>query len=89
MITAKQARDGSYDKVVLWCEKKLQPEIELSLFNKQKHASQLFMEEDVDPQKLKQTLERMEYKVVLTNMTEQSGFKSSLGVIYNVTIYWE
>ena len=43
MITAKQARDGSYDKVLVWCEKKLQPEIELARFKEQKHASKLFL----------------------------------------------
>lgn len=88
MITAKQARDGSYDKVVLWCEKKLQPEIELARFKNQNHASKLFTHDEVNPQELKEKLEQMEYKVVLTNMTEQAGFKSTYGVIYNVTIYW-
>ena len=88
MITAKQARDGSYDKVVLWCEKKLQPEIELAKLKEQKFASKLFTGDEANPSELKEKLEEMEYKVVLTNMTEQSGFKSTYGTIYNITIYW-
>ena len=88
MLTAKQARDGSYDKVVLWCEKKLQPEIELARVKNQNHASKLFTEDEVDTEELKKKLEQLGYKTVLANMAEQSGFKSSYGTIYNVTIYW-
>lgn len=88
MITAKQAREGSYDKTVLWCEKKLQPEIEHARYKEQNHASQLFTADEVNPVELKTTLEKQEYKVQLINMTEQCGFKSEYGTIYNVTIYW-
>ena len=88
MVTAKQARDGSYDKTILWCEKKLQPEIELARFKKQNFASKLFTNDEVEPQELKTMLENLGYRVQLTNMTEQGGFKSEYGVIYNVTIYW-
>ncbi len=88
MITAKQAREESYDRIVLWCEKKLQPEIELAMFKKQNQASKLFTEEEVNSKELEKTLEKLGYKVVLSNMTEQAGFKSTYGVIYNVTIYW-
>lgn len=88
MITAKQARDGSYDKTVLWCEKKLQPEIELARFKKNNQASKLFIAEEVNPDELKTILENYEYRVQLTNMTEQAGFKSSYGTIYSVTVNW-
>ena len=88
MITAKQARDGSYDKTILWCEKKLQPEIEIARSKEQTHTSKLFTDDEVNPKELKETLERYEYRVQLTNMTEQSGFKSEYGSIYNITIYW-
>lgn len=88
MITAKQAKDGSYDKALLWCEKKLQPEIELARIKKQCHASTLFTDNEVNPEELKAALEKHEYRVQLTNMTEKAGFKSKYGTIYNVTIYW-
>jgi len=88
MITAKQAREESYDKVVLWCEKKLQPEIEHAMFKKQNLASKLFADDEANPEEVKTTLEKYGYRVVLTNMTKQAGFKSEYGTIYNVTIYW-
>ena len=88
MITAKQAREESYDKALLWCEKKLQPEIELSMFKKQNQASKLFTDDEVNPKELKGKLEQLGYRAQLTNMTEQAGLKCEYGTIYNVTVYW-
>lgn len=88
MITAKQARDGSYNEVVLWCEKKLQAEIEFAMFEKQNVASKLFTEDEVNPEELAAFLKDLEYKVEIVNMTKQCGFKSTYGAIYNVTIRW-
>lgn len=88
MITAKQAREGNYDRVVVWCENKLQPEVELARIKNQNQASKLFMEDEVNPEELKATLEKCEYRVVVINMTEKCGFKATYGTIYNVTIYW-
>jgi len=89
MITARQAREGTYNKVALWMEKKLQPEIELSLFKHLNQASRLFTDDEVNPEELKTMLEEeLEYRVVLTNMTEKCGFKCEHSTIYNVTVYW-
>ena len=88
MITAKQARNGAYNKTIIWCEKRLQPEIEFARLRKTNQASKLFTADEVNPEELKTILEKHGYIVRLTNMTERAGFKSSYGVIYNVTVNW-
>lgn len=88
MITAKQARENSYTKLLSWCSKKLQPEIELAISKKEERASKLFWQHEVEPESLKDTLEQLGYKVEITNMTERSGLSKQHGVVYNVTVYW-
>lgn len=88
MITAKQAQEKSYDKALLWCEEKMQDEIELALLKGQNWANKLFNANEVNPEQVKANLEMCGYKVELTNMSKQYGYKSEYGEIYNVTIRW-
>ena len=88
MITAKQARERSYDKVVVWCERKLQPEIEIKILIGEKRANKLFTDDEVEPNLLKELLEKYGYTVELVNMTERCGFKSEYNTIYSVTVRW-
>ena len=91
MITAKQAKEGWYNKTLSWCEKNLQPKIESVIQTtgtQQKKVSRLFWDYEVNPNELKSTLEQHGFKVELINMTEISGLTEEHGIVYNVTVRW-
>ena len=88
MITAKQARENSYDKTLSWCSKKLQPEVELALSRNEKRASKLFLGHEVDAKSLQATLEQLGFKVDIVNMTERAGLSKLHTTVYSVTVFW-
>lgn len=88
MITAEQARNNSYSKTLYWCEDKLQPEIKMAIIKKQTSANRLFLEDDANPEELKQILKELGFKVKVTNMTSECGLKPTHGNVYNVIVTW-
>ena len=88
MIDAYQARDNSYDNVMIWCETKLQPEILIARKNGRSTVSKLFFEHEVDAEKLEKTLSGLGYKVKVVDYTKQCGLSLKQGNMYNVTVSW-
>ena len=88
MIDAYQARENSYNNVIIWCETKLQPEILIARENDRSMVSKLFFEHEVDVQKLEKTLNELGYKVKVTDFTKQCGLSLKQGKMYNVTVSW-
>lgn len=88
MIDARQARENSYDNVIIWCETKLQPEILIAMKNDRRTVSKLFFEHEVDAEKLEKTLRGLDYKVKVVNFTKQCGLSLKQGNVYNITIFW-